>query len=174
MNQDLLRIIDSICRDKNIDRDGFIADLEGAMATAVRKAYDDVEDAEVKLDLASGDISATIGGEPVDMHVLGRIAAQTAKQVIIQRTRERERASIYEDYTGRRGTIVTGTVARSEGGNLLVNLGRAEGFLPRSEQIPGETHAVGDRLRALVLEVREQPNQVKIILSRSSPEFILR
>jgi len=174
MNQDLLRIIDSICRDKNIDRDGFIADLEGAMATAVRKAYDDIEDAEVKLDLASGDISATIGGKPVDMHVLGRIAAQTAKQVIIQRTRERERASIYEDYTGRRGTIVTGTVARAEGGNLLVNLGRAEGFLPRSEQIPGETHAIGDRLRALVLEVREQPNQVKIILSRSSPEFILR
>ncbi len=174
MNQDLLRIIDSICRDKNIDRDGFIADLEGAMASAVRKAYNDIEDAEVKLDLASGDISATIGGKPVDMHILGRIAAQTAKQVIIQRTRERERASIYEDYTGRRGTIVTGTVARSEGGNLLVNLGRAEGFLPRSEQIPGETHAIGDRLRVLVLEVREQPNQVKIILSRSSPEFILR
>ena len=94
MNQDLLRIIDSICRDKNIDREGFIADLEGAMASAVRKAYDDIEDAEVKLDLASGDISATIGGKPVDMHVLGRIAAQTAKQVIIQRTRERERASI--------------------------------------------------------------------------------
>ncbi len=60
MNQDLLRIIDSICRDKNIDRDGFIADLEGAMASAVRKAYDDEEDAEVTIDLASGDISATV------------------------------------------------------------------------------------------------------------------
>ncbi|MBU0617562.1 MAG: transcription termination factor NusA, partial [Planctomycetes bacterium] len=173
MNQDLLRIIDSICRDKNIDRDGFMVDLENAMASAIRKAYE-TEDAEVKLDPISGDISAHVEGDTIDMQTLGRIAAQTAKQVIIQRTRERERASIFEEFTERRGTIVTGTVVRVEGGNLLVNIGRAEGFLPRSEQIPGETHQVGERLRVLILEVREHPNQVKIILSRSHPEFIVR
>jgi len=173
MNQDLLRIIDSICRDKNIDRDGFLVDLENAMASAIRKAYE-TEEAEVKLDPTTGEISATVDEQTIDMQTLGRIAAQTAKQVIIQRTRERERASIFEEFSERRGTIVTGSVVRIENGNLLVNIGRTEGFLPRSEQIPGETHQVGERLRVLILEVREHPNQVKVILSRSHPEFIVR
>jgi len=174
MNTDLLRIIDSISRDKKIDRDSLIADIETAMASAIRKNYGEEVEAEVKLDLLSGQFKATMDGEPVDVHVLGRIAAQTAKQMIIQKTRERERSSIYEDFTERRGTIVTGTVQRVEGGNLIVSLNRGEGFLPRSEQIPGETHQPGERIRVLILEVREQPNQVKIILSRSHPEFIER
>jgi N utilization substance protein A len=173
MNQDLLRIIDSICRDKNIEREDFLADLEGAMASALRKARE-TEDVIVTLDPLTGDISASVEGKPVDLPTLGRIAAQTAKQVIIQRTRERERASLLEDFTERRGTILTGTVTRIENGNLLVNIGRTEGFLPRSEQIPGETHAIGERIRVMVLEVRELPNQVKIILSRSHPDFIAR
>jgi N utilization substance protein A len=174
MNPDLIRIIDSICRDKNIDRDSLIADIEAAMVSAIRKNYGEEAEVEVKLDVLSGKFRATVGGEPIDVQVLGRIAAQTAKQMIIQKTRERERTSIYEDFTERRGTIVTGTVVRAEGGNLIVNIGRTEGFLPRSEQIPGETHQSGERIRVLILEVREQPNQVKIILSRSHPEFIER
>lgn len=174
MNQDLIRIIDSICRDKNIDRESFVVDLEAAMISAIRKAYEEAEEVDVTLDPLKGEFRATIDGQPVSMQVLGRIAAQTAKQVIIQKTRERERASIHADFTERRGTIVTGTVVRAEGGNLLVNIGRTEGFLPRSEQIPGETHQVGERIRVLILEVRDQPNQVKIILSRSHPEFIHR
>ncbi len=174
MNQELMRIIDSICRDKNIDRDSLVADIEVAMTGAIRKHYEDAEEAEVVLDMAQGEIKATVDGQPIDVRVLGRIAAQAAKQTIIQKTRERERSSIFEDFTARRGTIVTGSVIRSEGGNLLVNIGRTEGFLPRSEQIPGEAHMPGERLRALILEVREQPNQVKIILSRSHPEFIER
>lgn len=174
MNPDLIRIIDSISRDKNIDRDSLIADIEAAMVSAIRKNYGEEAEVTVKLDLLSGKFQASVNGEPVDVQILGRIAAQTAKQMIIQKTRERERTSIYEDFTERRGTIVTGTVVRSEGGNLLVNIGRTEGFLPRSEQIPGETHQPGERLRVLILEVREQPNQVKVILSRSHPEFIER
>lgn len=174
MNNELLRIIDGICRDKNIDRDSFVADIEQAMASAIRRHYNDEVEAEVKMDMIGGGISATINGQPIDVHLLGRIAAQTAKQMIIQKTRERERTSIYDDFTQRRGTIVTGTVVRAEGGNLLVNIGRTEGFLPRSEQIPGETHQPGERIRVLILEVREQPNQVKVILSRSHPEFIER
>lgn len=173
MNQDMLRIIDSICRDRNIEREVMLEDLANAIASAVRKAYE-TEDATVSLNPLSGEISAVVNGKPIDMHALGRIATQTAKQVMIQKLRERERTSIFEDFTERRGTIVTGTVVRNEGGNLLVNLGRTEGFLPRSEQIPGETHQVGARIRLLVLEVREQPNQVKIILSRSHKEFIER
>jgi N utilization substance protein A len=174
MSQDLLRIIDSICRDKNIERDSFLSDLENAMAMAIRKTYEEAEEAEVRLDPLTGKIEATVDGQPVDMQLLGRIAAQTAKQVIIQKTRERERVSISEDFNQRCGTIITGTVGRVESGNLLINLGRTEGFLPRSEQIPGEMHQVGERIRTLIIEVRELPNQVKIILSRSHPDFINR
>lgn len=174
MSQDLIRIVDSICRDKHIERESFLADLENAMASAIRKTYETAETVEVRIDLHTGKIQATVDGRPVDMHLLGRIAAQTAKQVIIQKTRERERTSVFEEFTERRGTIVAGSVSRIEGGNLIVNLGRAEGFLPRSEQIPGETHQLGERIRVLILEVRDQPNQVKIVLSRSHPEFILR
>jgi N utilization substance protein A len=174
MSTDLMRIIDSISRDKNIDRDELVNDIETAMISAIRKNYGEESDAHVKLDLLSGKFVATVDGTPLDVHVLGRIAAQTAKQMIIQKTRERERTSIFADFTERRGTIVTGTVQRVEGGNLIVNIGRTEGFLPRSEQIPGESHQPGERIRVLILEVREQPNQVKIILSRSHPEFIMR
>jgi N utilization substance protein A len=174
MNPDLIRIIDAISRDKNIDRDSLIADIESAMTGAIRRNYGEESQVEVKLDLLSGKFKATVDGAPVDVQILGRIAAQTAKQMIIQKTRERERTSIFEDFTERRGTIVTGSVIRNEGGNLIVNIGRTEGFLPRSEQIPGETHNSGERLRVLILEVREQPNQIKVILSRSHPEFIER
>jgi transcription termination/antitermination protein NusA len=174
MNTDLMRIIDAISRDKNIDRDTLVADIEMAMVAGLRKNYGEEANVEVKLDLLTGKFKATVEANPVDVQVLGRIAAQTVKQMIIQKTRERERTSIFEDFTERRGTIVTGTVVRNEGGNLIVNVGRTEGFLPRSEQIPGETHQSGERIRVLILEVREQPNQVKIILSRSNPEFIQR
>jgi N utilization substance protein A len=103
---------------------------------------------------------------------LGRIAAQTAKQVIIQRIREAERGSIYDEYLERRGQIVTGRTARWEGGSLIVDLGRTEAILPKGEQIPGESHVPEERIRAMILDVREQPSAVKIILSRTHPDFI--
>jgi N utilization substance protein A len=174
MNPDLIRIIDSISRDKNIDRDTLIADIEAAMIGAIKRNYSEEADVVVKLEVTTGKFIATVNGVPLEVQELGRIAAQAAKQTIIQKTRERERTSIFEEFTERRGTIVTGTVTRAEGGNLLVNIGRTEGFLPRSEQIPGETHQANERIRVLILEVRDQPNQVKVILSRSAPEFIRR
>ena len=105
---------------------------------------------------------------------MGRIGAQTVKQVMIQLIRQDERGSIYEEYKDRVGTIVTGTIARFEGGTMIVNLGRVEGIMPRSEQIPGEQHQVGERVQALILEVRDTPSAVKIILSRSHQELIRR
>ncbi len=174
MNAELVRIVDSIARDKNIEKDAVFADLEQAMVSAVRKAYGQMDEVIVTIDRLSGDIAATRNGEPVDMRELGRIAAQTAKQVMIQKIREAERGSIFEEFVERKGTVVTGTVSRFEGGALIVNLGRAEGFLPRSEQIPGETHHPGERIRTLILDVREAPHQVKIVLSRSHPDFIRR
>src|SRR3954470_16928913 len=175
-NQELLRIVDGIARDKNIERDQIYTDIEQAIASALRKQFntEDTSEFAVTLDRATGDISAARQGQPLPLSVLGRIAAQTAKQVMIQLIRQDERGSIYEEYKDRVGTIVTGTIARFEGGTMIVTLGRAEGIMPRAEQIPGETHQVGERIQCLILEVRDTPQAVKIILSRSHPEFVKR
>ncbi len=173
-NADLLRLVDSISRDKNIDKELVYQDIESAMISAARKAHGEEDDVQVRIDRASGEIAATVNGAPIDMKMLGRIAAQTAKQVIIQRIREAERSSIFDEYSERVGTIVTGTVARAEGSALVVNLGRSEGYLPRSEQIPGESHHPGERVRAMILDVREAPYQVRIVLTRTHPDYIRR
>ncbi|MFT3786206.1 MAG: transcription termination factor NusA [Tepidisphaeraceae bacterium] len=96
------------------------------------------------------------------------------KQVLIQLIRQDERGSIYDEFKDRVATIVTGTVTRKEGNTMIVNLGRAEGIMPRKEQIPGEEHEVGERIQALITEVRDTPSAVKITLSRTHPELIRR
>src|SRR5256885_14272664 len=157
-NQELLRIVDGIARDKNIERDQIYTDIEQAIASALRKQFNTEDTSEfiVKLDRQSGDLSATRQGDPVPLNVLGRIAAQTAKQVMIQLIRQDERGSIYEEFKDRVGTIVTGTIARFEGPTMIVTLNRSiEGIMPRSEQIPGETHEPGERIQGLILVVRD-------------------
>jgi N utilization substance protein A len=174
MNPELIRIVDGIARDKNIEREQIYTNIEQAIASALRKQFnvEETNEFDVKLDRITGDISANRQGEALPLSILGRIAAQTAKQVMIQLIRQDERGSIYEEYKDRVGTIITGTVARFEGPTLIISLGRSEGIMPRSEQIPGENHDVGERVQALILEVRDTPSAIKIILSRSHPEFI--
>lgn len=174
MNQELLRIVDAIAREKRVEKEVIFADLEAAMISAMRKAYGSTEEVQVRIDRITGDITASRNGVPMEMRELGRIAAQTAKQVMIQKIREAERTSIYDEYVDRKGTVISGVVGRVEGGTLIINLGRAEAILPRSEQIPGEAHQAGDRVRAMIIDVREQGSQVRIILSRSHPDFIRR
>jgi N utilization substance protein A len=175
-NPELLRIVDGIARDKNIEREQVYTDVEQAIASALRKQFntEDTSEFTVTLERGTGDISVSRGGETIPLSAMGRIAAQTAKQVMIQLIRQDERGSIYEEFKDRVGTIVTGTIARFEGGTMIVNLGRVEGIMPRSEQIPGETHQPGERIQILILEVRDTPAAVKIILSRSHPELIRR
>jgi N utilization substance protein A len=175
-NPELLRIVDGIARDKNIEREQVYTDVEQAIASALRKQFstEDTSEFSVTLERGTGDISVARGGEVIPLSALGRIAAQTAKQVMIQLIRQDERGSIYEEFKDRVGTIVTGTIARFEGGTMIINLGRVEGIMPRSEQIPGETHEQGERIQALILEVRDTPAAVKIIMSRSHPELIRR
>ena len=110
----------------------------------------------------------------MDPAELGRIAAQTAKQVIIQKIREAERDSLFEEFEDQRGDLVTGTVQRFEGGAVTVNLGKTDALLPRSEQIPGESHHPNERIRAVILDVRKVGQRVKIILSRTHPDFVRR
>jgi len=174
----MMRILESIARDRNVDRDLLIQDLETAMVSAARKFYNtlDTEEFTCTLDKISGEMTLYRFGEPVEMPpaAFGRIAAQTFKQVMIQKFREDERDSLYADFSGRVGEIVTGTSQRYEGGSLVVTIDRAEGFMPRSEQIPGEQFQPGDRIRCMILDVRDVGNQVKIVLSRGNPEFIRR
>src|SRR5438067_2278778 len=176
MNAELIRIVDGIARDKNIERDQIYTDIEQAIASGLRKQFntEDTSEFTVSLDRTNGTIKAERQGAEIPLSVVGRIGAQTVKQVMIQLIRQDERGSIYEEYKDRVGTITTGTIARFEGGSMIVSLGRSEGIMPRSEQIPGEAHQVGERVQALVMEVRDTPSAVKIILSCSHPEMIRR
>ena len=102
----------------------------------------------------------------------GRIAAQTAKQVIMQKIREAEKVSVVSEFGAREGQIVSGTVQRIERGNIFVDMGRATGLLPYEEQIPGERFAQGERVRAYLYRVEESPRGVFLRLSRSHPKFL--
>ena len=102
------------------------------------------------------------------------IAAQTAKQVIIQRIREAEKESIYGEFKKRQGEIISGIVQRMEGGNVFVDLGRATAILPREEQIRGERYRMGERTRALLFLVEETHRGINLFLSRSHPKFIAK
>jgi N utilization substance protein A len=175
-NSELLRLIDAISRDRNVEKDLLFDDLEQALVSGARKHFqaDEEEEFTCEIDRFTGQISVWRQGEPISLEELGRIPAQTAKQVMIQRFREDERASIYNEFIDRVGDLATGTAQRYEGGALIVQIGRAEGFMPRREQIPGEQHQPGERVRCLILDVRDEGNQVKIVLSRAAPEMIRR
>jgi len=176
MNQELLRIVDNIARDKNIDKESIFVDLEEAMVSAARKHFGDPDvNVVVNIDRQTGEITAYKDDTEIDIRSLGRIPAQTAKQVMIQKIRADERESIFAEFVQRKGEIVSGTVVRYEAGTLIINLDHwAEAFMPRGEQIMGQTHRPGERIRCLILDVKETANQVKIILSRTHPDFIRR
>jgi N utilization substance protein A len=176
MNQELLRIVDRIARDKSIDTESIFVDLEEAMVSAARKHFGETDsDIRVHIDRTTGEITAFKGDVRIDIKQLGRIPAQTAKQVMIQKIRADERDSIYAEFIQRKGQIISGSVLRYESGTLIVDLNhRTEAFMPKSEQIMGQTHRPGERIRCLILDVREVANQVKIILSRTHPNFIHR
>ncbi|NIS60837.1 MAG: transcription termination/antitermination protein NusA [Proteobacteria bacterium] len=113
-------------------------------------------------------------GVKLDTSDFGRIAAQTAKQVIIQRVRDAERDNIYNEYKDRRGEIVTGSVQRVERGNLYINLGRAEAILQAREQARGEVYRQGDRIRAYILDVQKSSKGPQIFLSRTHPGLLVK
>ncbi len=175
MSVDLVRIVDSIHRDKNIPKDVLFEGIESALTTAAKKHYPDAEEILVTIDQEKGTISTTADGKVVIPPDFGRIAAQTAKQVIIQKIREAERDSVFDEFDTQRGELITGTVKRFEGGAVTVDLGKErDSLLPRSEQIPGESHHPGERVRAVILDVRKVGQRVKIILSRTHPDFVRR
>lgn len=110
----------------------------------------------------------------IDPATLGRIAAQTARQAVMQRLRQFEKDRIYDDFKDMVGNIVTGTVRRKERNDIFIDLGKAEAVLPGKEQVPGEEYQPGDRIRCLLLDIENTPRGPELILSRGSPRFVRR
>ncbi len=144
-----------------------------------RTVVEKVEDhaTQISLDEARKmyDADARVGdelGRKLETDVLGRIAAQTAKQVILQKVRDAERDIIYNEFKGRKGDLVNGIVQRYERGNLIVNLGRTDAVMPRREQILRERYRRGDRIRSMILDVDPSARGPQVILTRSHPDYL--
>jgi transcription termination/antitermination protein NusA len=149
-------------------------------AFIVKQVVEEVEDplAEWTVEEARDHkADAAVGDEillPVSTEGLGRIAAQSAKQVLYQRVREAERENIYNEYVGRTGEILNGTVKRFERGDVIVDMGRTEAIVPRNEQARHERYSQGERIRAVVIEVHTQPKGPQIVLSRTDPRLLVK
>ena len=132
---------------------------------------------EISLEEAKALDSEVVPGDSLGVKLdtdFGRIGAQTAKQVILQKVREAERDNVYNDFKDRKGDLVSGTVQRMERGNVYVTVGRAEAILLGKEQIPGETYRQGDRIRAYVIDVQKNAKGPQVFLSRTHPGFIIK
>lgn len=172
---ELLRIVDAIHREKNIDKEIVFQGIEAALVSAAKKHYGEDQDVVLRIGREDGSISGTHNGVPLAPNEISeRVAAQTAKQVMIQKIREAERDALYDEYQEMRDQLVTGVVQRYEGGAATVTLPNAEAILPKSEQIPGESHHTNERVRATVFEVRKQGSKVRIVLSRTRPQLVRR
>ncbi|MDA8016472.1 MAG: transcription termination factor NusA [Thermoanaerobaculia bacterium] len=153
---------------------------QGFKAYIVKQVVEEVEDplAEWTVEEAREEKpDAEVGDEihmPISTDGLGRIAAQSAKQVLYQRIREAERERIYNEYIGRLGEIVNGTVKRFERGDIIVDLGRTEAIAPKSEQSRHERYSQGERIRAVIVDVHTQPKGPQIVLSRTDPRLLVK
>jgi N utilization substance protein A len=172
-SEELLTVLEHMEREKGIDKEFLFKAIESALASAARKIIGNKE-AEVtaEIDRKTGAIRIVSAGKEVKSDEFGRIAAQTAKQVIIQKIREAERDIIFDEYQKRVGTITGGSVHRFEKGDIVIDLGKTEAILPRSQQCPKERYRQGDRIRAYILEVNKTAHGPQIVLSRSDAAFV--
>jgi transcription termination/antitermination protein NusA len=206
VNQEILRIIEQISREKGIEKDILLAGVEAAVLSAAKRRYGPAENLQAHFNPQTGtleltiaktvveqpkdpkseiafeqarafDLEAKVGDVmqiPLEVEGFGRIAAQTAKQVIIQKVREAERDIVYNEYKGREGELVNGVVQRFEKGDIILDLGKTEALLPRKEQSTRETFQRGERVRAYILEVRKGTSGPQIIASRTHPGLVER
>ncbi|HEX4539985.1 MAG TPA: transcription termination factor NusA [Acidimicrobiales bacterium] len=183
-NFEFLEALQQIARDKGIGVDTLLDALANALVSAYKRMPGAAEEAVVTVDPQSGEIRVYGQELDEDGNVLrewddtpddfGRIAAQTAKQVILQRIREAERDLKYEEYAGREGDIVTGIIQQSDNRYTLLDLGKVEALLPQAEQVPYERYDHGARLKAYIVEVRKTTKGPQIVVSRTHPGLIKR
>lgn len=175
MNQELLVIIDQLEREKGINKEVLIEAVESALLSAARKVINVKagEELKIQLDRDTGKIRAFKNKEEITSIDFGRIAASTARQVIIQKIREAEKEVIFREFQGRIGEIVSGVVYRFDRGDIIVDLlGKAEGILLKREQSPKEEFKQGQRIRAYVVDVKKDNKGAQIILSRTHPNLV--
>ena len=186
MNGELIEALKQLEREKQIAPDTVLEALKTSLAAAYNRNYG-TQEIRVDIDPESGRISVYSqewiekeGAEPelieeeITPDNFGRIAAQTAKQVILQRIREAERENMYQEYIDREGDIVTGIVEQSDQRYTLVNLGRVEALLPPTEQVPTERYDHGTRIKTYIVEVRRTTKEPQIIVSRTHPSLLRR
>ena len=144
-----------------------------------KEVVETLTEPEIQISLEEGrelDPDCQVGdslGTKMDATTFGRIAAQSAKQVIIQKMKDAERDVVYSNFIDRKGDIVNGIVQRVDRGDIIVNLGHTEGVLPNREQVPRESYRRGDRIRALILDVLHESRGPQILLSRTHPDFLV-
>ncbi|MDQ2727527.1 MAG: transcription termination factor NusA [Actinomycetota bacterium] len=177
-----LDALQQIAKDKGISVEVLLDALANALVAAYKRMPGAAEEAVVTVDPETGDIRVYAQEVDEDRNVLrewddtpkdfGRIAAQTAKQVIFQRIREAERDLKYEEYAGREGDVVTGIIQQSDNRYTLLDLGKVEALLPQAEQVPYERYEHGARLKAYIVEVRKTTKGPQIVVSRTHPGLI--
>jgi N utilization substance protein A len=183
-NPEIFDALQMLAADKGISVDTLLDALANALVSAYKRMPNAAEEAYVTIDAESfeirvygqdldedGNVTREWDDTPSDF---GRIAAQTAKQVLMQRVREAERELKYEEYAGREGDIVTGIIQQTDSRFTLLDLGKVEALLPQAEQVPYERPEPGTRLKAYIVEVRKNPRGPQIVVSRTHPGLIKR
>jgi transcription termination/antitermination protein NusA len=183
-NPDMMEALKLLAAEKGISVDVLLQALADALASAYKRMPGAGDEAEVEIDAFTGDIKVIaydideegnwVNARDDTPDDFGRIAAQTAKQVMGQRIREAERERKYEEYAGREGDIVTGIIQQSDQRYTLLDLGKVEALLPQAEQVPYERPEPGTRLKAYIVEVRRTSKGPQIVVSRTHPGLIKR
>jgi N utilization substance protein A len=183
-NQQVLEALNVIAREKGVSPETLLEALANALVTAYKRLPGSAEEAVVEIDPDTAEIKVFARELDDEGYVtrewddtpddFGRIAAQTAKQVILQRIREVEREQKYEEYAGREGDIVTGIIQQSDARYTLLDLGKVEALLPQAEKVPGERYNHGERVKAYIVEVRNTSKGPQIVVSRTHPGLVKR
>ena len=184
MNSEMMEALENIEREKGISIEIMLEALANALVTAYKRQPNAAEEALVEIDIETGDIHVIAQELDEEGQVVrewddtpkdfGRIAAQTAKQVILQRIRDVERESKYEEYAGKEGELVTGIIQQTDQRYTLLDLGRVEALLPQAEQVQNERYEHGSRLKAYIVEVRKTAKGPQIVVSRTHPGLVKR
>lgn len=169
MNSELLSALEYLEKEKGIKKDILIKAVESALISAVKKTlHEKTAEVTVELDSTSGSFRIFADGKELKDPTFGRIAAQTAKQVIIQRIREAEKDIAFEEFEAKKGEIINGSIHRFEKNAVILDLGKTEGILPKKEQLPKEDCRQGERIKVLILDVKKTGRGPQVILSRTS------